>query len=93
MEGVLKKVIVFSGHFCGYCTLAKKLLEKKKIDFEEINIHDNPNKIEKMMKLSQGKKTVPQIFVGDTYIGGFEDLYNIDNKGILNKILKKEGIV
>ena len=45
------------------------------------------------MRLSQGKKTVPQIFVGDTYIGGFEDLYSMDNKGVLDKILKEEGIV
>ena len=93
MEDVLKKVIVFSGHFCGYCTLAKKLLEKKKIDFEEINIHDNPNKIEEMMRFSQGKRTVPQILVGDIYIGGFEDLYSMDNQGLLDKILKEEGIV
>ena len=93
MGDIVKKVLVYSGHLCGYCTLAKKLLEKKKVDFEEINIHDNPNKIEEMMRFSQGKRTVPQILVGDIYIGGFEDLYSMDNQGLLDKILKEEGIV
>ena len=72
--------------------MAKNFLTKNNIDYKEINIHENPEKKEEMLKLSGGRLTVPQIFIGETYVGGWSDLYQLNNNKGINKILQKEGI-
>ncbi len=88
----MKEVIIYTGYLCGYCNMAKNFLTKNNIDYKEINIHENPEKKEEMLKLSGGRLTVPQIFIGDTYVGGWSDLYQLNNNEGINKILQKEGI-
>ena len=86
----MKKVLIYTGYLCAYCDRAKSLLEKKNIIFDEINIHDQPEKLEEMKKLSGGKLSVPQIFFGDIHIGGSDDLYNMNIEGELDKLICEE---
>ena len=60
------QIIIYSSYNCGYCDLAKKLLDKKKIKYQEINIQDDPSQRDIMLERANGKRTVPQIFFNDT---------------------------
>jgi glutaredoxin 3 len=77
-------IIIYSKSFCPYCVLAKELLEKKKLEFEIIDIVENSDKREEMIERSNGKMTVPQIFIKDKHIGGFDKLKELDEKGELD---------
>ena len=81
------KIIVYSSNNCGYCDKAKKLLDQKGLSFEEINIQVQPQFREEMILKSNGKRTVPQIFINDIYIGGFEELNKIAIEGNLENYL------
>ncbi len=86
----MKKMRIYTGYLCGYCSRAKNLLEEKNIDFDEINIHKNPEKMEEMLQLSGGKRSIPQIFYGHVHIGGSDDLYSMNAKGELDKLISEE---
>ena len=90
--GYVKEVIIYTGFLCRYCKMAKSFFTNKNIKYKEINIHKNPDKKEDMIKLSGGRITVPQIFIGKTHIGGWSELYQLNIGKGLNKILQKEGI-
>lgn len=79
-------VIVYSSPFCGYCAAAKALLTKKGVAFTEIDILAEPDRRREMMTRS-GRTTVPQIFVGDTHVGGYDDLAALDSQGKLDPLL------
>jgi glutaredoxin 3 len=72
---------------CPYCDAAKRLLNKKNIPFKEINIALEESKMEEMLKKSNGMKTIPQIFIEDKHIGGYDELRALENKGELDKLL------
>ena len=72
-----KKVIMYTKQICPYCVKAKRLLDKIGADLQEIDISDSPDIRQRMIELSAGKKTVPQIFIGGKHIGGCDDLYAI----------------
>lgn len=80
------RVVIYSSPFCGYCSAAKRLLKSKDIDFEEINIVFDAAKREEMIALS-GRRTVPQIFVDGTHVGGCDDLYELEARGGLDTLL------
>lgn len=82
-----KEVIIYTKSYCPSCVRAKQLLKNKNIIATEIDITNNPSLIEEMLLKSSGRKTVPQIFIGDFHVGGFDDLYALNNKGELDKIL------
>ena len=84
-------MLIYTGYLCGYCSRAKSLLKENNIDFDEINIHDNPEKMEEMLKLSGGKRSIPQIFYGNKHIGGSDDLYSMSVKGELDKLIYEEN--
>ena len=67
------QIIIYSSYNCGYCDLAKKLLDKKQIKYQEINIQDDPSQRDIMLERANGKRTVPQIFFKELHIGGFEE--------------------
>ncbi len=84
----MKKVTIYTSGTCPYCIMAKKLLEEKNIDMDELRIDTNPKYIDEAIKKSGGRKTVPQIFVGDYHIGGYDDLRALEDKGELDPLLK-----
>ena len=84
----MKKVVIYTGPMCNYCSAAKHLLNKRKINFEEIDIGYDDEKREEMLKKSNGAKTIPQIFIEDKHVGGYVELKALDNKGELDTLLK-----
>ena len=84
----MKKVVIYTGPMCNFCSAAKHLLNKKKISYEEIDIGYDDKKREEMLKKSNGAKTIPQIFVEDKHIGGYVELKALESKGELDTLLK-----
>ena len=82
-----EQIIIYSSYNCGYCDLAKKLLDQKQIKYQEINIQDDPSQRDIMLERANGKRTVPQIFYKNRHIGGFEELKKLDVSGKLDSIL------
>ena len=78
--------VVYTMTTCPYCVAAKKLLKKKGVDFEEINLDQQPERWTECEEKS-GRQTVPQIFFGDRHIGGCDDLQALDRKGELDKLI------
>jgi glutaredoxin 3 len=83
----MAKVIVYSKDHCPYCVKAKELLRARNIAFTEIRVDTDPQKLEEMLRLSQ-RRTVPQIFINDQSIGGFDDLAALAKSGKLDGLLK-----
>lgn len=86
----MPKIEVYTSAFCGYCSAAKRLLERKGVSYEEIRIDQLAGKREEMVQRS-GRRTVPQIFIGDTHVGGFDDISALDRAGGLDRLLEGEA--
>ena len=79
---------MYTSNYCPYCINAEKLLESKGFNIDKkIFIDRDSNELNKMIEIT-GKRTVPQIFIGEEYIGGFDELRKIDLSGDLDKILQ-----
>jgi len=72
---------------CPYCHAAKDLLRRKGAKFNEINVMGDAAKRQEMVKRANGRMTVPQIFIGETHVGGCDDLYDLDHEGKLDPLL------
>jgi glutaredoxin 3 len=83
----MPKVIIYSTPICPYCVRAKQLLKKKGVAFDEVDVLREPGKRAEMLERSHGRRTVPQIFIGDTHIGGCDDLYELEHEGKLAPLL------
>ena len=83
------KVVLYGNETCPYCGAARMLLKKKGIDYEDISLSGNPDLKSEVAKRA-GRTSVPQIFVGDTHVGGFDDLYELDKTGGLDKLLAEQ---
>lgn len=83
----MKTVEIYTTSICGFCTAAKRLLDSKGIDFVEIDVMHDPTKRAEMMQRSNGGRTVPQIFIAGTPIGGCDDLYALEQGGKLDPML------
>ena len=81
------RIVVYSTPFCGYCGAAKRLLAGKGVEVTEIDVMFDPEQRRKMMEMSGGRRTVPQIFIDGRHIGGFEDLSVLDANGELDRLL------
>ena len=84
----MKNVTVYMGPMCNFCEAAKRLLTKKNSPYKEINIALDENKREEMLKKSNGKRTIPQIFIEDYHVGGYVELRALENKGELDNLIK-----
>ena len=84
----MKKVVIYTGDLCIHCDWAIDLLNKKKIEFTEYNVAKDVAKREEMLKKSNGARTVPQIFIGDHYVGGNRELQALERDGKLNSLLE-----
>jgi glutaredoxin 3 len=80
------KIIVYSGRFCGYCTAAERLLKSKNVAYEVVKVDEDPAMFEHMMKIT-GRRTIPQIFIDDYHVGGFDDLSALNQSGKLDELL------
>lgn len=85
----MSKVVMYTTAVCPFCVNAKQLLKSKGVDFEEIRVDREPKLRERMMAES-GQRTVPQIWVGETHVGGFTDLWALDKSGKLDDLLGME---
>jgi len=83
----MKSVEMYTTPLCGFCHAAKRLLQQKGVQFTEIDVMLSPAKRQEMMARAQGRHTVPQIFVGDTHVGGFDELAGLDRAGKLDGLL------
>ena len=84
----MKNVTVYMGPMCAFCDAAKRLLTKKNIPYKEVNIALDEVKREEMLKKSNGKRTIPQIFIEDFHVGGYEELRALEKKGELLNLVK-----
>ena len=80
--------MIYSTATCPYCTLAKRLLDAKGVPFREIRVDRNVQLRREMMARSQ-RFTVPQIFIDERHVGGFDDLYELDCRGALDALLRR----
>ncbi len=86
----MKPVIVYSTEYCPYCRQAEALLKRKGIPFENIDVTNDQSMREKLVEMSGGRMTVPQIFIGGESIGGYSDLALLSQKGLLDGLLSVE---
>ena len=84
----MKDVTVYMGPACGYCDAAKKLLTRNDIAYKEINIALEEGKMDEMLKKSNGRRTIPQIFFDEYHVGGFEELRALEKENKLLNLLK-----
>lgn len=85
-------VTIYTSSMCGYCHAAKELLNSKGIAYNEIDVTFDPTGRAAMSERADGRRTVPQIFIGETHVGGCDDLYALDNDGRLEELLKRQGV-
>lgn len=83
----MAKVEIYVTPSCPYCIRAKALLDKKGVSYEIIDIRQHPEKRREMLKRSDGRRTVPQIFINDVGVGGFDDISELDKTGKLDTLL------
>jgi glutaredoxin 3 len=81
------KVEVYTTTYCPFCTRAKNLLKGKGVAFDEIDVTDDDELREKMIEMSGGRRTVPQIFINGEIVGGFDELKALDDQGKLDNLL------
>lgn len=84
----MPQVTVYSSPFCPYCFMAKKLLRAKDVAYEEIDVMMHPKRRKEMIQRANGRTSVPQIFVDDTHIGGYDDLAALNDGGKLDPLLQ-----
>ncbi|MBA3313927.1 MAG: glutaredoxin 3 [Planctomycetaceae bacterium] len=80
-------MVIYTKIWCGYCTRAKDLLARKGVAFTEVEISDDDVLRDVMIERAGGRQTVPQIFVGETHVGGCDDLYKLEAEGRLDGLL------
>lgn len=83
----MPKVVIYTTPFCSYCLMAKRLLAKKGVAFEEIDVSGDFALRDELVTRSGGRMTVPQIWIGETHVGGSDDLYALEREGKLDPLL------
>ncbi len=83
----MKKVTMYTGDPCSFCEAAKALLKSKNVEIEEFDVWKDPSKAKEMLQRTNGARTIPQIFIGEQYIGGNDQLQEFNRSGELDKLL------
>lgn len=86
----MAKVTIYTTGLCGFCHAAKRLLKDKGVAFEEIDVTFSPGK-RREMAAKAGRRSVPQIWIGETHVGGCDELYALDHEGKLDPLLEAEA--
>ena len=84
----MKNIIMYTGPLCNFCDAAKRLFSRNNIKFKEIDISSKDGLMDEMIKKSNGKRTIPQIFFDNLHIGGYQELRALEKNGELNNLLK-----
>jgi len=84
---------IYTTRYCPYCHAAKRLLSRKGVEFTEIDVSGHAKRRSDMVARANGRMTVPQIFIGSTHVGGYDDLYALDRAGNLDLLLRREAAV
>ena len=84
----MQPVEIYTSPLCGYCHAAKRLLGAKGVSYTEIDISRDPDQRSVMVSRAGGARTVPQIFIGTTHVGGCDELHALDRRGQLDALLK-----
>ena len=90
-DGMTKPVRIYTTNSCAYCLRAKDLLGRKGVEFEEIDVSGDPEMRAKLVEMSGGLRTVPQIWIGETHVGGYTDLAALNREGRLDALLGQES--
>lgn len=85
----MRRVTIYTTPICPHCVRAKALLRKKGADIDEVDVFMDIHAREEMLQRSGGRRTVPQIFIGDTHVGGSDDLHALEHSGELDPLLSK----
>ncbi|NIY79403.1 MAG: glutaredoxin 3 [Rhodobacteraceae bacterium] len=83
----MQPVTLYTTPICPYCIAAKRLLDSKGVTYTDIDVMRDPTKRQEMMQKSNGGHTVPQIFIGDTHVGGCDELHALERAGKLDPLL------
>jgi glutaredoxin 3 len=83
----MKAVEIYTSPLCGFCHAAKRLLTQKGVSFTEFDVSRDPQKRQEMMQRANGRHTVPQIFIGETHVGGSDELHGLERSGKLDPLL------
>lgn len=86
----MQPVEIYTSPLCGFCHAAKRLLNQKGVEFSEVDVLVEPGRRSEMMDRAGGRHTVPQIFVGETHVGGCDDLFDLERAGKLDSLLNAE---
>ena len=84
----MKNILIYTGPSCNFCAAAKRLLERNKLKFSEIDISSGENIRDEMIKKSNGQMTIPQIFFGDHHVGGYTELRALEKENKLKELLE-----
>lgn len=86
----MPKIEIYTTNYCPYCVRAKQFLDMKDMDYTEIDVTGNDTARMELVEKSGGRKTVPQIFINGTPIGGYDDMRLLEEQGKLDSLLKGE---
>lgn len=86
-EVTMQPVEIYTSPLCGFCHAAKRLLAQKNVTYSEIDVLREPKRKPEMIQRANGGRTVPQIFVGTTHVGGCDDLFELERDGKLDSLL------
>jgi glutaredoxin 3 len=87
MSAAMPEITIYTTPYCPFCHAAKALLKRKGVAYREIDVSRDPLERQAMMVKANGRRTVPQIFIGGTHVGGSDDLYDLDRRGKLDALL------
>lgn len=85
----MPEILIYTANLCPYCTMAKRLLDRKGVKYAEINVDSKPGLRQEMMEKTK-RRTVPQIYIGDYHVGGCDDLYALDKDNQLDSLLNAQ---
>ncbi len=83
----MPEILIYTTKLCPYCVMAKRLLDKKGVSYTEIHVDAQPGLREEMMRKTK-RRTVPQIYIGDLHVGGFDELYALEQQKKLDTLLE-----
>ena len=84
---MMANITIYTTRTCGFCYAAKSLLTKKGLSYDEIDVSADPAERQRMMLRTNGRRSVPQIFIGETHVGGCDDLHELERRGGLDPLL------